>query len=348
MPMRRFEPTDRDRVVELWADSGLLRPWNDPDKDIARKLAVQRDGFLVATDRVGKIVGSVMAGYDGHRGWVNYIAVDPAYRLRGIGRILMRAAEDWLIEQGCPKLNLQLRDVNDDAALFYERLGYRRDAVYSYGRRLAADGPGPAAPAPSDHVVVLASRNAKKAAELAGLLAPVGWTLKLVSEFSDVEPEETAPSFIENALIKARFASQVSGLPALADDSGLEVAALNGAPGVRSARFAGEPTNDAANNALLLDKLRGLPAERRGARYVATLAFLRHAEDPCPVLADGYWPGRILDAPRGDNGFGYDPLFLVESLGRTAAEIEPDLKARLSHRARAMRVLVDQLVDIDA
>lgn len=191
--------------------------------------------------------------------------------------------------------------------------------------------------------LVLASRNAKKLKELQALLSPLGYRLRLVSEFADEAAEETAPSFIENALLKARHAARVSGLPAIADDSGLEVEALRGAPGVYSARYAGEPSDDAANNAKLLRALAGVPAARRGARFVSALALLRHAEDPTPVIALGYWPGQILEAPRGSQGFGYDPLFLVPALGKTSAELSPALKNRLSHRGRAMRSLLRQL-----
>lgn len=191
--------------------------------------------------------------------------------------------------------------------------------------------------------LVLASRNAKKLKELQALLAPLGYRLRLVSEFADEAAEETAPSFVENALLKARHAARVSGLPAIADDSGLEVDALHGAPGVYSARYAGEPSDDAANNAKLLQALRGVPSERRTARFVSALAMLRHAEDPTPVIALGYWPGRILEAPRGSQGFGYDPLFLVPPLGKTSAELTPAVKNRLSHRGRAMRALLKQL-----
>lgn len=191
--------------------------------------------------------------------------------------------------------------------------------------------------------LVLASRNAKKLKELQALLAPLGYRLRLVSEFADEAAEETAPTFVENALLKARHAARVSGLPAVADDSGLEVDALQGAPGVYSARYAGEPSDDAANNAKLLQALKGVPAVQRTARFVSALALLRHADDPTPVLALGTWPGLILDAPRGANGFGYDPLFWVPSLGKTSAELAPALKNRVSHRGRAMRALVKQL-----
>lgn len=191
--------------------------------------------------------------------------------------------------------------------------------------------------------LVLASRNAKKLKELEALLAPQGYRLRLVSEFSDIEPEETAPSFVENALIKARHAARVSGLPAIADDSGLEVAALNGAPGVLSARYAGIHGDDAANNAKLLAALAGVPDEARAARFICVLALLRHAEDPVPLIAQGAWAGTILHAPRGAQGFGYDPLFLDPESGLSSAELAPAEKNACSHRARAMQALIAAL-----
>ena len=191
--------------------------------------------------------------------------------------------------------------------------------------------------------LVLASRNAKKLKEMQALLAPLGYRARLVSEFTDEVAEETAPTFIENALLKARHAVRVSGLAAIADDSGLEVHALGGAPGVYSARYAGEPSDDAANNAKLLAALIHVPTEQRGARFVSALALLRHADDPTPVIAVGTWPGLILEVPRGAQGFGYDPLFLVPSLGKTSAELSAANKNRISHRGRAMRSLLRQL-----
>ncbi len=191
--------------------------------------------------------------------------------------------------------------------------------------------------------VVLASRNPKKLAELQDLLGALGYRLRLVSEFSDDPAEETAPSFVENALLKARHAAQASGLPALADDSGIEVDALAGAPGVHSARYAGATASDADNNAKLLEALGDVPSHRRGARYVCVLAFVRHPGDPVPVLAQGEWRGTLLRAPRGGGGFGYDPLFWVEAHGKSAAELPAALKNRLSHRARAAAALAQAL-----
>ncbi len=193
--------------------------------------------------------------------------------------------------------------------------------------------------------VVLASRNAKKLAEMQALLDPLGLRVRLVSEFTDEAAEEPAPSFVENAVLKARHAARVSGLPAIADDSGLEVAALGGAPGVHSARYAGAHGDDAANNRKLLQALADRPAAERGARFVCALSYLRHAEDPVPVIAMGLWPGRILEAARGAHGFGYDPLFWVPEHGCSSAELEPALKNRISHRARAFASLLAQLRD---
>lgn len=192
-------------------------------------------------------------------------------------------------------------------------------------------------------ILVLASRNAKKVAELQPLLTPLGITLQPVSAFSDHEPDETASTFVENALIKARHAAEVSGLPALADDSGLEVDALHGAPGVLSARYAGSPSDDAANNRKLLAALLDVPTEQRSARFVCVLTLMRHSADPVPLIAQGTWRGRILEAPRGDNGFGYDPLFWVPDHSCSSAELDAVDKNRISHRGQAIAHLMQQL-----
>ncbi|MFP5305383.1 MAG: RdgB/HAM1 family non-canonical purine NTP pyrophosphatase [Gammaproteobacteria bacterium] len=196
---------------------------------------------------------------------------------------------------------------------------------------------------PASGEAVLASRNRKKLAEMQALLAPLSLKLHPVSDFTDEAAAETAPSFVENALLKARHAARVSGLAAIADDSGIEVDALHGRPGVRSARYAGLDGDDAANNALLLRELAGVPEAARGARFVCAMVWLRHAEDPVPVIAQGFWRGRILDAPRGANGFGYDPLFHVPEHGCSAAELDAAVKNRISHRARAVAALIAQL-----
>lgn len=196
---------------------------------------------------------------------------------------------------------------------------------------------------PAVHEWVLASRNAKKLAEMTTLLAPLGLRLRLVSEFTDEAAEEPAPSFVENALLKARHAARVSGLPAIADDSGIEVDALHGRPGVHSARYAGEPASDERNNRKLLQELSGVAEADRGARFVCVMVGLRHADDPVPLIAQGIWRGRILASPRGAQGFGYDPLFFVPELGCSSAELPAEQKNRFSHRAQAAQMLLGLL-----
>lgn len=195
--------------------------------------------------------------------------------------------------------------------------------------------------------LVLASGNRGKLAELRGLLADLPLELRALSDFTAGAAEETAPTFVENAILKARFAAEASGLPALADDSGLEVDALAGAPGVRSARYAGPAADDAANRALLLRELAGLPADRRTARFRCVLVFLRHAADPWPQVFSGTWEGQIATAEAGEHGFGYDPLFRLPQRGVTAAQLAPDEKASLSHRAQAtvaLRAFLQELL----
>ena len=189
--------------------------------------------------------------------------------------------------------------------------------------------------------LVLASRNAGKLKELQAML---GGTVQLrsIGEFSQVEPEETGLSFVENAILKARNAARISGLPALADDSGLAVDFLGGAPGIYSARYA-NGQGDAANNAKLLDALQNVPDEQRGAQFVCVLALVRHADDPLPILCEGLWHGRILHAASGAHGFGYDPLFWVPERDCSSAELNPVEKNQLSHRARAMALLRQRL-----
>ena len=189
--------------------------------------------------------------------------------------------------------------------------------------------------------LVLASHNAGKLKELQAMLGDAV-RLRSIGEFSSVEPEETGLSFVENAILKARNAARLSGLPALADDSGLAVDHLGGAPGIYSARYAGG-AGDAANNAKLLAALKDVPDAERGAQFVCALALVRHADDPLPILCEGLWRGRILHAPRGEQGFGYDPLFWVEECQRSAAELPVAEKNRLSHRARAMALLKQRL-----
>ncbi|MCP1641650.1 XTP/dITP diphosphohydrolase [Pseudomonas citronellolis] len=189
--------------------------------------------------------------------------------------------------------------------------------------------------------LVLASHNAGKLKELQAMLG-AHVKVRSIGEFSDVEPEETGLSFVENAILKARNAARISGLPALADDSGLAVDYLGGAPGIYSARYA-DGRGDAANNAKLLDALREVPDEQRGAQFVSVLALVRHADDPLPILCEGIWEGSILHEARGEHGFGYDPLFWVPASGCSSAELPPEQKNRLSHRARAMALLKQRL-----
>ena len=189
--------------------------------------------------------------------------------------------------------------------------------------------------------LVLASHNAGKLKELQAMLG-ARIRVRSIAEFSSVEPEETGLSFVENAILKARNAARISGLPALADDSGLAVDALGGAPGIYSARYA-DGQGDAANNAKLLNALKDVPDAERGAQFVCALALVRHADDPLPILCEGLWPGRILHAPRGEQGFGYDPLFWVAERQCSSAELPAAEKNQLSHRARAMALLKQRL-----
>lgn len=190
--------------------------------------------------------------------------------------------------------------------------------------------------------LVLASGNKGKLAEFAALLEPLGITVRPQSDFDVPEAEEPFPSFVENAIAKARHASRCTGLPALADDSGLCVAALGGAPGVRSARYAGEPKSDERNIDQLLADLAG--EADRDARFVCVLALVRHADDPQPLIAEGEWHGSILKTPQGGNGFGYDPVFWLDELKQSAAELDARLKNTLSHRGSACRHLLDRLM----
>lgn len=193
------------------------------------------------------------------------------------------------------------------------------------------------------HRVVLASRNAGKLRELAELLAPLGVELVAQGELGVAAAEEPGLTFIENAIHKARHAAAASGLPAIADDSGIVVDALGGAPGVRSARYAGVGASDRDNLERLLAAAAGLPQAARQARFHCVMAFLRHPADPVPIVAEGVWEGTLLEAPRGSGGFGYDPVFLVPERGCSAAELAPQDKNRFSHRGRAARALAQAI-----
>jgi len=191
--------------------------------------------------------------------------------------------------------------------------------------------------------IVLASGNAGKVVELEQLLEGSGVQLVAQTSLDVTDAEETGLTFVENALIKARHAARATGMPALADDSGICVDALDGAPGLYAARYAGTHGDTAGNNAKLLRELDGVPAERRTAYFIAVLVLLRHADDPAPLIAEGRWHGRILEAPRGVGGFGYDPLFLPDGFDVSAAELDFALKNRLSHRGQALDLLKARL-----
>jgi XTP/dITP diphosphohydrolase len=196
--------------------------------------------------------------------------------------------------------------------------------------------------------VVLATGNPGKLREMREILAPWRVDVRGLSDFTPRSADETGLSFVENAILKARFAAEASGLPAIADDSGLEVDALHGAPGIYSARYAGPGADDAANNRKLLDDLAAVPDERRTARYRCAMVYLRWPADPSPLIAQAAWEGRIARDLRGAGGFGYDPLFVVAGGDRRAAEFDAMEKNRASHRGQALRALVVALGDAPA
>jgi XTP/dITP diphosphohydrolase len=196
---------------------------------------------------------------------------------------------------------------------------------------------------PQEHTLVLASGNAGKLREITRMLEPLGWLVRLQSEWKFHEAIEDGLSFVENALIKARHAARHTGLPALGDDSGLSVDALNGRPGIFSARYAGVDADDEANNSKLLEELGDVPHASRGAHFYCAMAFVRHHRDPAPLISTGRWQGSILDSPRGEGGFGYDPLFWVPGQECASAELAPDLKNRLSHRGQALAAMAEQI-----
>lgn len=189
--------------------------------------------------------------------------------------------------------------------------------------------------------IVIASGNPGKLREIARILAPLEIEALPQSDFNVPDCPEPHVTFVENCLAKARHASRHSGLPALADDSGICVEALGGAPGVFSARYAGEPKSDARNNDKLIAELQG--KSNRRAHYTCVMVYVRHPDDPEPVIAEGRWYGEIIDTPRGEKGFGYDPYFLVPEFGKTGAELDEDVKNSVSHRGQALRDLVDKL-----
>lgn len=191
--------------------------------------------------------------------------------------------------------------------------------------------------------VVLATGNEGKVREMQALLETLGITVKPQSAFNVTEADETGLTFVENAILKARNACQQTGHPAIADDSGLEVDALGGQPGIYSARFAGPTASDADNNQKLLNSLDGLTSSERSARFRCVLVYMRHAKDPAPIICQGVWNGRILHKPAGDGGFGYDPLFWVEQHGCSSAELSKAQKNAISHRGQALTALLAAL-----
>jgi XTP/dITP diphosphohydrolase len=193
--------------------------------------------------------------------------------------------------------------------------------------------------------LVLASGNPGKLREFQSLLAPLGWDVIPQNALGVTEADEPYQTFVENALTKARHASAATGLPALADDSGICIAALKGEPGVHSARFAGEPKSDARNNALMLEKLSGV-ADRR-AHYVCVLVFVRSADDPQPLIAEGEWHGEVVDRPSGEGGFGYDPYFWLPQYGMTVARMPAELKNAVSHRGIACKALLQRMAGLE-
>jgi XTP/dITP diphosphohydrolase len=195
----------------------------------------------------------------------------------------------------------------------------------------------------SNKRIVLASNNAGKVREINQLLENSGIEVLPQAQFDIEDAVEDGLTFVENAIIKARHAAKLSGLPAIADDSGIEVDALKGSPGIYSARFAGEGSSDEANLRKLLDEMQDIPEEQRSARFQCLMVYMRHAEDPTPIICQGTWEGRILTAPQGENGFGYDPVFFVPEQQCSSAELEAAIKNSLSHRGKALQQLVKQL-----
>ena len=194
--------------------------------------------------------------------------------------------------------------------------------------------------------IVFASGNAGKVREIAELLDGLDIDVLPQSEFDVPEIEETGLTFLENSILKARNAAQHTGLPAIADDSGIAVDVLQGHPGIYSARFAGLGASDEDNLLKLIDMIKPFPEEQRTARFICSMVYLRHKDDPVPIIAQGIWEGQLVTDPKGENGFGYDPVFYVESQQCTSAELPPEVKNKLSHRGQALMQLLDKLNDV--
>ncbi|WP_299980621.1 RdgB/HAM1 family non-canonical purine NTP pyrophosphatase [uncultured Pseudoteredinibacter sp.] len=192
----------------------------------------------------------------------------------------------------------------------------------------------------TSNTIVLASNNQGKLKEFQALFSPLAIDIKPQRELGVEDADETGLSFVENAIIKARHACAITGMPAISDDSGLEVDALDGAPGIYSARFSGAEATDQKNNALLLEKLTGLEDSQRSARFHCVLVYMRHAKDPTPLICHASWEGRILHEARGEQGFGYDPLFWLEEQQCSSAELDRSLKNKISHRGQALALLM--------
>lgn len=195
----------------------------------------------------------------------------------------------------------------------------------------------------SQQQVVLASSNPGKLREIGEILADIGIELLPQSHFKVPVVDETGLTYVENAILKARMASMVSGLPAIADDSGIEVDVLDGAPGIYSARYAGDSATDQQNLDLLVDNVGATGSECPLARYQCVIVYMRHAQDATPIIAEASWEGHLITEPRGSNGFGYDPIFLVPTHGCTSAELPPEVKNRISHRGKALQILLQKL-----
>ncbi len=198
----------------------------------------------------------------------------------------------------------------------------------------------------SDKEIVLASNNTGKVKEINALLASHELTVIPQQDFSVEDAIENGLSFIENAIIKARHAARKTSLPSIADDSGLEVSALNGQPGIYSARYAGAGASDETNLQKLINEIKNVSETKRHARFVCVMVYVRHANDPVPIISQGFWEGEIIDEPRGENGFGYDPIFFLPDRGCTSAELESSVKNKLSHRGQALRGLVPGIIKL--